>query len=369
MGESVKAAESALLKTGCFYLPADDVDGIYRWYEKHFNGCTRTLPMYYGKTVEKGYNLNYITDGWLPGEPYEMFSMRFETDCIEELYERLSAADDVKLEPIRVVANEGSMFCFFDPQGNKFQVWQDPHTVTQPLRADVPALIRVAALFFPVSDPAAAHKWYTDFLGVKVNETGQPVTGDGIQFFFHKSLEPGRTLNYTPIENHTTTDSRPASVSIINVAVHDLDAMHHRMLDNGQNVDTYIHDRWGCGRNLLLSDPDGNKLELWEFQAVVEQVESNKEHPDWKERFKFHNYAYNVQVDEFLAMIKNDTTGDVYSGLAVRVINLVTYANLCESDREGLEQLLKTLEQFGKQNPEKAFRILYRDGSEFVQLS
>ncbi|MBO9596326.1 MAG: hypothetical protein J7559_00665, partial [Cohnella sp.] len=143
----------------CLYFPADDVEGMYDWYKKHFNeGNTRHRPLFYEKATHPGQHCSFQTESKVPGESYEMYVARLETDCIVPLFERVSRSDDIILEPLRDEGADGITFVFTDPQGNKFQIWQDARMEPQPLRDDVLPLIRVAALFFPASDPAATKR-------------------------------------------------------------------------------------------------------------------------------------------------------------------------------------------------------------------
>lgn len=359
MSQSLKKPVSFLNHLGCLYLPADDVRNVVEWYGKHFcfEGRTRHYKLYYGETKIKGSNVNFLTDEWLPGQWYEMFSIRFETDCIEELYEKLLQSNEVRLEPLQHF-DYGQAFCYYDPQGNKFQVWQNPKTTPQPHRDVERPLIGVSAFFFPASDPEAAKKWYIDELGVKLGESGQPLTESGVEINFLRPLEEGTTVNFfaPQLENET--------YSIVNMAIlFGLDELHQRMLDTNQNVQPFILDREDCGRQFLLAGPDGNKLEVWEFQTVCEQRKEHVDSPDWKERFKFHNFAYDVQIDEFLELMRNDTHG------TIKTLNIKNYEKILETDSEGLEQLLNTLREFGQQYPEKAFHILYRKDKKFINLS
>jgi predicted enzyme related to lactoylglutathione lyase len=343
--ETATSVKTVFNKFGCLYLPVDDGEAICKWYVKHFNSAgTRKLDLFWEKTKETGLTSNFMTDEWIPGESYEMFAVRFETDSIEELYVRLSAAN-VKLEPLRDVDNKGLMFVYTDPQGNKFQVWQHPDTVTQPLRDDVPALIGVAALFFPVSDREATHKWYTEFLGVDVSVSGQPMTREGEEFYFCRSLEPGRTLNFY------TGAGDIQNMSIVNISVDGLEDMHRRMVNHGQVVQEQILDREGCGRQFHLFDPDGNRLEIWEVQTFVWRNDAGVNSPNWKERFGFGNCYFHGDVDAFLTKVAEDEDG------GSRRIKI--HANLHEFDPEGLKKLLGAFEQFSRQYPEKAFQIVY----------
>ncbi|NIK79700.1 putative enzyme related to lactoylglutathione lyase [Paenibacillus castaneae] len=50
-----------------------------------------------------------------------MFALRFETDCIEELYARLSKAG----APIEDREAYGRQFQLFDPDGNMLDIWEE----------------------------------------------------------------------------------------------------------------------------------------------------------------------------------------------------------------------------------------------------
>ncbi|XEC92520.1 VOC family protein [Paenibacillus tarimensis] len=356
MTESVKSVKSEVTKTvfnsiGCLYLPVDDGDVIGKWYQKHFNSAgTRNCGVIWETTKEKGLNCNFMTDEWISGEAYEMFAVRFETDAIEQLYERLSA-DNVKLEPLQRDNKTGISFIFTDPQGNKFQVWQHPDTIAQPLRDGVPALMGVAALFFPASDPEATRRWYTDVLGFKVSESGQPTTDRGEQIYFYRSLEPGRTLNFY------TGAGEIQHMSIAMVQVDDVEGMHRRMIEQGQKVQEQILDREGCGYQFQIYDPDGNKLDIWDLQTMVRKNNEKASSPIWKDRFIFENCCFWVGIDEFFTK-----TIDHAPGTRHKRIQIVNYSALLESDPEGLTELIKALEEFGQQYPDWAFEMVYMEG-------
>ncbi|TMV46972.1 VOC family protein [Paenibacillus mesophilus] len=353
LGESEVSAKNKTVfnRIGCLYLPVDDKDAINNWYKKHFNSSgTRDCSLFWETTEEKGLTCNFMTDEWIPGDSYEMFAVRFETDAIEELYERLSAAN-VKLEPLRNEDDNGLTFVYTDPQGNKFQVWQRTGTVTQPLRDEVPAFMGVAALFFPASDPESTRKWYTEFLGVEGNESGQPMTRTGQQFYFYRSLEPGRTLNFY------TGTGEIQHMSIAMISVFGVEEMHRRLIEQGQRVQERILDREGCGFQFQLYDPDGNKLDIWDLQTMVVRNRSRADSPNWKERYKFLNCCFNVDMDVFLAKVVEGAPGTRH-----KRIQILDYAILRESDPEGLRELVGALEQFGRQYPDWAFEIVYREG-------
>ncbi|WP_274365753.1 VOC family protein [Paenibacillus thermotolerans] len=347
MSKTLITTASAFHQFTCLYLPADDPPALIDWYKELFNSpSTRKHFLFWGPKKEFVANCNFITDEYIPGETYEMFAVRFETDCIEALYERLSKAG-VVLEPMQK-DRTGFTFVFTDPQGNKFQVWQHPDTETQSLRDDVPALIGATTLFFPVANPEETRKWYLEVIGLELNDSGWPTTSKGQEIRFYKALDIG--LNQ-PYHRHW---------SIINVAVDGLDVMHKRLLEQGQKV-KYILDRGGCGRNFDLYDPDGNMLEIWEPQTMIlKNFNVEVDCSDWKQHYHFANAGFEDNepeggdIDSFLARVsKNDFNH--------RRIVIPGYNVLQTLDPEGMESLLETLHQYSMEHPRNSFEIIKRD--------
>lgn len=344
MNKMLKTTASAFHQFTCLYLPADDPPTLINWYKEHFNSpSTRKHFLFWGPKKENAANCNFITDEYISGESYEMFAVRFETDCIEALYERLSKAG-VGIEPMQK-DNMGFTFVFIDPQGNKFQVWQHPDTKTQPLRDDVPALIGATTLFFPVASPEETRKWYLEVIGLELSDSGWPITTIGQEICFYKALDIGQNQPYHRLW------------SIINVAVDGLEEMHKRMLDQGQKVD-HIIDRGGCGRNFELFDPDGNRMEVWEPQTMVNK-DFHATCSDWKQQYKLGNAGMDViepaggDIDSFLARVaKSDFTH--------RRIVIPGYNILHQVDPEGLQSLLETLHQYSLEH-HHPFEIIMRD--------
>lgn len=344
MSIMLQTTTSAFNKFICLYLPADDSPALSKWYTEHFNSPeTRKYCIFWEPTKEKGTTCNFMTDEYIPGKPYEMFAVRFETDCIEALYERLSNAG-VPLEPMHS-DHEGITFVFTDPQGNKFQVRQHADIETQPLRDDVPALIEASALFFPASDPEATRKWYSELLGLELNDSGWPKTRNGEEIYFYRSLISGQTTNF---DKNAVMSDRPSTLySIINVAVDDLGEMHKRMQEQGQKVEI-IYDRGGCGRQFQLYDPDGNMLDIWETQTMICN-DFNFEGGDWKQQYKLDG----EDIDSFLTRVTK-------SDLNHRRIVIPGYNILHQVDPKGLQSLLETLHQYSLEHSHP-FEIIKRD--------
>jgi predicted enzyme related to lactoylglutathione lyase len=349
MSKMLKSTASVFHQFTCLYLPADDPPILEDWYKEHFNSPnTRKQSLFWLDAIFRGSpanaNCNFITEEYIPGESYEMFAVRFETDCIEELYERLSKAG-VAIEPMQNLDHEGNSFVFTDPQGNKFQVWQHPDTETQPMRDDVPALIGVTTLFFPVVNPEETRKWYKEVIGLEFNNSGWPITTKGQEIRFYKALDRGQNKPYHQAWTY------------VNVAVKGLEEMHQLMLEKGQRVENIL-DRGGCGRNFDLYDLDGNRMEIWEPQTVVRKkfrFDSADYH--WKQKYDLINAGLEpgeADMDSFLARVTK-------SELTHRRIVIPGYNILQKLAPEEMESLLEILHQYSLEHPEHPFEFIKRD--------
>lgn len=118
------------------YLPVSDIKKAAAWYEETFglavmssgraDGVILVLGngqwLFLLETKEKR-TANFVTDQW-EGRDYEMFSLTFEVDNIVELHKRLRDRG-AYVEPLVDQGGCGLQFKFKDPDGNKFNVWQD----------------------------------------------------------------------------------------------------------------------------------------------------------------------------------------------------------------------------------------------------
>jgi glyoxylase I family protein len=124
-----------LKRVHCNYLPVTNLELASEWYENNFglkrikrepNGSILILGngqwLFLLESTEKR-TANFTTDQW-EGENYEMFSLTFEVENIVELHKwlRENGAD---VESLVDHGDCGLQFKFKDPDGNKFNVWQE----------------------------------------------------------------------------------------------------------------------------------------------------------------------------------------------------------------------------------------------------
>ncbi|MFC5702588.1 VOC family protein [Cohnella faecalis] len=120
------------------YLPVSNLERATKWYEEVFGLTVRKREpdgaililgdgqwLFLLEAAEKR-TANFFTRQW-DGERYEMFSLTFEVENIAGLHKRLRESG-AEVEPLADHGDCGLQFKFKDPDGNKFNVWQDPAT-------------------------------------------------------------------------------------------------------------------------------------------------------------------------------------------------------------------------------------------------
>ena len=101
------------------------------------------------------------------------------------------------------------------------------------------------------ADPAALSAWYRDCLGLELDENGQWRQGAGATVF-------------ATFESETDYFGSRSQQTMLNFRVRDLDAMLAQLRVKGADVAEETQDMEGVGRFAWVTDPEGNRVELWE---------------------------------------------------------------------------------------------------------
>ena len=101
------------------------------------------------------------------------------------------------------------------------------------------------------ADPAALGAWYRDCLGLDTDEKGLWLQ------------EAGPTV-FATFESETDYFGSRAQQVMINFRVRDLDAMLAQLRAEGADVVEDTQEMEGVGRFGWVTDPEGNRIELWE---------------------------------------------------------------------------------------------------------
>jgi predicted enzyme related to lactoylglutathione lyase len=112
-------------------------------------------------------------------------------------------------------------------------------------------VLGIGGYFIRAADPAALGAWYRDVLGLGADEHGM------------WQQEPGPTV-FAPFEAGTDYFGARSQQTMLNFRVRDLDAMLAQLREKGAEVAEETQDMAGVGRFGWVTDPEGNRIELWQ---------------------------------------------------------------------------------------------------------
>ncbi|WP_329303192.1 VOC family protein [Streptomyces sp. NBC_00659] len=112
-------------------------------------------------------------------------------------------------------------------------------------------VLGIGGYFLRAGDPAALSAWYRDCLGLDADENG----------LWHP--EAGPTV-FAAFESKTAYFGSPGRQTMLNFRVRDLDAMLAQLRARGADVAEETQDMDGVGRFGWVTDPEGNRVELWQ---------------------------------------------------------------------------------------------------------
>ncbi len=112
-------------------------------------------------------------------------------------------------------------------------------------------VLGIGGYFLRAADPAALGAWYREFLGLDADENGLWRPEAGVTVF-------------ATFESGTEYFGSPSQQTMLNFRVRDLDAMLAQLREKGADVAKETQDIEGVGRFGWVTDPEGNRVELWQ---------------------------------------------------------------------------------------------------------
>lgn len=128
------------------------------------------------------------------------------------------------------------------------------------MRDNLERVTGIGGIFFRARDPEALASWYEKNLGLRLKD-------GAAEFAWREHARPqsdGRTVwSLFPADTDYFGPTRPAFM--INYLVANLDLMLEQLRRNGVKVERVEdHD---YGRFAWVTDPEGNRIELWESKG------------------------------------------------------------------------------------------------------
>jgi predicted enzyme related to lactoylglutathione lyase len=115
----------------------------------------------------------------------------------------------------------------------------------------VERVLGIGGHFLRAADPVALAAWYRDCLGLDADQNG----------LWHP--ESGPTV-FATFEADTDYFGSRAQQTMLNFRVRDLDAMLAQLRAKGADVAESTQEMEGVGRFGWVTDPEGNRVELWQ---------------------------------------------------------------------------------------------------------
>jgi predicted enzyme related to lactoylglutathione lyase len=115
----------------------------------------------------------------------------------------------------------------------------------------VERVVGIGGYFIRAADPAALGRWYRESLGLDADDNGVWVQGAG-------------PTVVAMFDSETDYFGSPGQRTMLNFRVRDLDAMLAQLRAQGADVADETQDMEGVGRFGWVTDPEGNRVELWQ---------------------------------------------------------------------------------------------------------
>ena len=129
---------------------------------------------------------------------------------------------------------------------------QRPSNVTNPWQdSDMERVLGIGGYFMRAADPVALGAWYRDCLGLDADENGGWRQESGLTVF-------------ATFESETDYFGSRAQQTMLNFRIRDLDAMLAQLRAKGADVAEETQEMEGVGRFGWVTDPEGNRVELWQ---------------------------------------------------------------------------------------------------------
>jgi predicted enzyme related to lactoylglutathione lyase len=119
----------------------------------------------------------------------------------------------------------------------------------------------IGGVFFKANDPEALRAWYRDRLGLETRIGG--ATYQIFQWRDHDDPARAGSTIWSLFPEKTTYFAPSRKPFIIDYRVSSLDGMLAQLRRHGVAVEAKIADEFN-GRFAWLTDPEGNRIELWE---------------------------------------------------------------------------------------------------------
>ena len=121
-----------------------------------------------------------------------------------------------------------------------------------------PKVTGIGGIFFFSENPEKTKEWYSENLGLEVNEWGS-------SFEFRNANRPDEInyLQWSPFKQGSEYFTPSKKEFMINYRVQNIEGLVNKLKNNGVTILDSI-ETYDYGKFVHIMDADGNKIELWE---------------------------------------------------------------------------------------------------------
>lgn len=116
----------------------------------------------------------------------------------------------------------------------------------------------IGGIFFKSDNPGALRNWYSTHLGIDAGEYGKM-----FRWRNHEDPEREEVTVWSIFPSDTNYFGSSKSSAMLNYIVDDLHTTLAELRANGVSVDERVEEA-DYGKFGWITDPDGNRIELWE---------------------------------------------------------------------------------------------------------
>lgn len=154
----------------------------------------------------------------------------------------------------------GSVFLFFSVSADAF-VFEGGLAANDTIRIQrdtTPKVTGIGGIFFFSDNPKETKRWYSENLGLEVNEWGSS--------FETRNANRPEEINYlqwSPFKKGSKYFAPSAKEFMINYRVQNLEGLLRKLKSAGVTILDSV-DVYDYGKFVHIMDAEGNKIELWE---------------------------------------------------------------------------------------------------------
>lgn len=123
---------------------------------------------------------------------------------------------------------------------------------------NTPKVTGIGGIFFFSEKPEKIKEWYSENLGLEVNEWGS-------SFEFRNANRPDEInyLQWSPFKENSEYFAPSKKEFMINYRVQNIEGLVNKLKENGVTILDSI-ETYDYGKFVHIMDDEGNKIELWE---------------------------------------------------------------------------------------------------------